>query len=145
MNRVFICLFVLAPSIALCEDRFTVLDETRIYDRATELTWEQAGSTDKVSFPEAEQYCRKLAKGSGLGWRLPKIKELATIIDENSYHPSIYPIFQTQSRFYWSSTRNAADNDFAWLVNFSDSHIHSFRLQTPYYVRCTYAVKASSQ
>ncbi len=139
MNKVLILLSSLVPTVALCDERFEVLDNSRIHDKVTNLIWQKTGGTQQVSFQEAELYCADLAKASGLSWRIPKIKELATLVDENSYHPSIYPIFQTQSRFYWSSTLNAADEDFAWMVNFSDSHIHSFRKHTPYYVRCVYS------
>lgn len=140
MNKLVLYPLAFVPIFALCDERFEALDGTRIYDDATQLVWEQAGGQEAITFPEAELYCQELAKKSGLSWRLPKVKELATLVDENSYHPSIYPIFQTVSRFYWSSTLNIADDNFIWLINFSDSHIHSFRKRTQYYVRCTYTL-----
>ena len=145
MSRISVYWLYLAPIAAYCADRFTVLDDTQVYDTATNLVWEKTGGEKSVSFEEAEIYCEKLATASGLEWRLPYIKELATLVDENSYNPSIFPIFETQSRFYWSSTPNAADDGFVWLVNFSDSHIHSFRKQTQYFVRCTYSREIVAQ
>lgn len=139
MNRASLSLLGLLPIMALSDERFKTLDETRIYDGATQLVWEKAGAQEKVTYAEAEFYCKALSNKSGYNWRLPKVKELATLVDENRYRPSIYPVFQTQSRMYWSSTLNAADDKFVWLVNFSDSHIHSFLKKTQYYVRCTYS------
>ena len=54
-------------------------------------------------------------------WRLPTIKELATLIDLGHYNPTIDQVFAatTQSTGYWSSTSDASNANGALRVNFN--------------------------
>lgn len=53
-------------------------------------------------------------------WRLPTIKELATLVDRGRVNPAIDPVFgaTTVSSYYWSSTTYASYTSYAWLVSF---------------------------
>lgn len=53
-------------------------------------------------------------------WRLPTIKELATLVDLSQTAPAVDPVFAAtiQSSHYWSSTTNANNFHYAWLVEF---------------------------
>ena len=53
-------------------------------------------------------------------WRLPTIKELASITDLGQYAPSIDTKYfpNSVSSYYWSSTTSAGGGDYAWGVSF---------------------------
>ncbi|MCB1754422.1 MAG: DUF1566 domain-containing protein [Gammaproteobacteria bacterium] len=138
VRRVLIVLFAggLVMQSALATSRFRNLSVDRVLDNATGLVWQTSPMEDKISYQSASQYCESLRVDDIGDWRLPGIKELASIIDERSYNPAAYHYFRTQPHFYWSATRNAADEKYVWLVNFSDSHIHSFRRDSLFHVRC---------
>ncbi len=129
-------ILVLFESKAVATGRFINTTADIVHDRLTRLLWQTRPVKEKMNYSDAFEYCSNLRLDGESDWRLPRIKELASIIDEKSYSPSIYHYFQAASRYYWSVTLNAADHDFAWVVNFGDAHIHSFRKRTENYVRC---------
>lgn len=55
---------------------------------------------------EAVQRAATQARSSGIAWRLPNMKELGSIIDENSLSPrNNFPTFPAApSAFFWSAT-----------------------------------------
>jgi hypothetical protein len=69
-------------------------------------------------------------------WRLPTIKELATLADLGRSDPAIDPVFAatTQSYVYWSSTTNAVYSSHAWVVCFYDGSVDFYgsKLDDPY-------------
>jgi len=58
-------------------------------------------------------------------WRLPTVKELTSIIDNNRYTPSINTTYfaNTVSSYYWSSTTNAGSPLGAWVVGFDGGDV----------------------
>jgi hypothetical protein len=71
-------------------------------------------------------------------WRLPTIKELATLVDLSQTSPDIDPVFAAsiQSSHYWSSTTNAQNSQYAWLVEFpyGSSNVLNGKKTSAYYV-----------
>jgi hypothetical protein len=69
-------------------------------------------------------------------WRLPTIKELATLADLSRVSPAIDINFfsNTQSSGYWSSTTDAGSTG-AWLVYFSNGTVSDWNKSYSYYVR----------
>lgn len=98
-----------------------------ITDTRTGLIWEQktddGGLRDKdnrYTWKQALAYCENLTLASQTDWRLPNIKELASLVDLSRYSPSIDPVFAPYTRpsFYWSSSTLAGYANGAWGVYF---------------------------
>lgn len=72
-------------------------------------------------------------------WRLPTIKELATLVELRHSSPAIEPVFAVngQSAHYWSSTTNAHNPHNAWFVDFpyDSSNGLNANKSSGYYVR----------
>lgn len=79
---------------------------------ATALTWQQA-----LQAAHGYQFANLN------GWRLPNVKELATITEKSCVRPSIdETIFpSTPSDDFWTSTPSASVQDSAWVVAFFNS------------------------
>jgi hypothetical protein len=88
-----------------------VVSAGTVYDTATKLTWQQTASAATYAAADAQVYCAGLgATLGGTGWRLPTIKELATIIDFATTAPTIdLTAFPTtpQAQSYQSATQTA--------------------------------------
>lgn len=94
-------------------------------------TWSNnncSGDVTSVTWQQALQIPNMLNANGGYAgysdWRLPNIKELQSIIEQQCYSPSIEStIFpSTASDFYWSSSPYIDGNDLAWGIYFSDGH-----------------------
>lgn len=92
-----------------------------VTDRNTDLMWKQAESPE-MNWEDALRYCRELSLAGHVDWRLPTIKELATLLDLSHkdgvwFHRQHFPGVKTAPLgFYWASTTYGAS--FGWGVNF---------------------------
>jgi hypothetical protein len=86
-------------------------DETCSGD-ASELTWQQALQT-----AHGYQYADQL------GWRVPNMKELASLTERSCVRPAINQVFfpNTSSDNYWTSTPSVSDPQRAWVIAFFNS------------------------
>jgi hypothetical protein len=107
-------------------DQYSEVTEGEIRDEYTGLVWQQGYSEATLSFDDAAAYCDALDLG-GEAWRLPSIRELATLVDEAQVAPSInreaFPNTQYGSRsdhWYWASHASVNDPSAAWALNFDD-------------------------
>lgn len=94
-----------------------------VYDARTGLRWQRAPPPTLHSKAEgAIAYCRDLMLDGTMGWRLPTIKELNTLIDETLTGPAIdrtsFP--DTRSEWYWSSSAYVGLSGYHWAVSFGD-------------------------
>jgi hypothetical protein len=123
-----------------------------VHDDFTGLTWQQSipneGGDDGVgdyTRDDASSYCAQLTLDGG-GWRLPKVKELATLVDVTAAGPAIdsraFPGTPGQgsggaiSDSFWTSTPTAGFTTDGLLVDFYDGAIGNDGAQYPYRVRC---------
>jgi hypothetical protein len=123
-----------------------------VYDNFTTLTWQQSipatGGDDgfgNYSWANAKSYCAQLALDGG-GWRLPKVKELATIVDDTTASPAIDPSAfpgtpgegsgSAISDSFWTSTLVTGFSTAGLLVDFAYGGIGDDGVQYSYRVRC---------
>lgn len=105
-------------------DQYTEVGSGEVLDNYTGLIWE-SGDSDSVDHSGAVAYCESLELG-GQNWRLPSIRELATLVDEAEVAPSIngtyFPDTKYGSRsnnWYWAIDEDALSSAH-WALNFDD-------------------------
>jgi hypothetical protein len=95
------------------------IDEHTVMDPATGLEWQRESRSVVHAWNDATAYCKALDL-NGSGWRLPTIKELATLVDETVARPAIdsaaFP--GTIRAAYWTSSFVADSPGRAWTLNF---------------------------
>lgn len=116
-----------------------------VTDTATGLVWRRCsegqtwsgttctGSASTFTHPLALSHAASQA-----GWRLPNVKELASIVSLDRVSPSIdsaaFP--STASSYYWTSSPYVGNAGNAWGVNFSDGYVfYGSRTSGNLYVR----------
>lgn len=130
----------------------SVKDYTNIHDADNTYKWcdtnanTNGGDEGTCGINDTKSFIDQLNSenfGGQRNWRLPTIKELATLVNLGRVKPAIDPIFaatthstsETSSN-YWSATTKAGDPPYAWLVNFYYGHINAESLKSSgYYVR----------
>ncbi len=97
-----------------------------VLDRETGLVWEQSPDTFTYEWSEAEFNCATSNTGGRLGWRLPTIQELTSLLDPTQSYPALpsgHPFSNVQPEFYWSATDAGTVADCAWGVYFSNGTV----------------------
>lgn len=61
------------------KDRFQKIGEAIVLDTQTELMWASQDNGKDIDWNDAESYCEKFEAGGYTDWRLPELKELATL------------------------------------------------------------------
>ncbi len=106
--------------------QYTLTDAT-VTDTKTGLTWERRPPGMRQQWKEALARCAALAPAGT--WRLPTIKELQTLVDENAtampwIDQMAFPMTNvgTDPTQYWSSTPGLNPLwDDAWVVDFDQN------------------------
>ena len=82
-----------------------VIDSDTVKDTRTGLVWQRKVGMRDGTFDAAGRYCQTLTLAGG-GWRLPGVKELATLVDPTRNDPAIDPTAfpGTPSVFFWSAS-----------------------------------------
>lgn len=109
------------------DSRFEILNGgTEVKDTVTGLIWQRCsmgqqwnGSTcTGTATTHTWQHALTITKNLGNGYRLPNIKELATILEYQCFYPTInnniFP--NTQSDYYWSSSSSFGSS--VWGIDF---------------------------
>ena len=90
-----------------------------VTDAARSLVWQQDDDGTKKTWEQALAYCEGLSLGGSGGWRLPNVKELASIEDFGKYPVADLTAFpSTKENYYWSSTTVASATSTAWQASF---------------------------
>jgi hypothetical protein len=84
--------------------------------------WQVHESTEVFTWINALQYCDTLDLAGYSDWRLPSIKELLLIIEDNgpntAYTPSVFPTSANDE--VWSSTPYVADGAQSWTLSLNN-------------------------
>jgi hypothetical protein len=107
-------------------NQYTVIATGEVRDNYTGLVWQQESSTATMAWTDAAGTCAGLTTG-GHRWRVPSLRELATLVDEAQVAPAInrtmFPNTKYGSKsnnWYWASHRAAGNATAAWAINFDD-------------------------
>jgi hypothetical protein len=134
--------------------RFKVLsnwNNEAVLDKETGLVWEQSPSTITFTWELAQHHCNTLVVGDRMGWRLPTVQELASLVDLSVYPgpflPAGHPFSNVQSAPYWPTTL-AFDSSYAWYVHFGNGamgRVFGFESVNDYFVWCVRGGQGSFQ
>jgi hypothetical protein len=84
------------PQFLVAEDnnieRFQIIDNTYIVDSDTDLMWAIKDNGKDIDWWEAKKYCEDFSAGGYSDWRLPDIKELATLYSDGKKKGDVYKI-----------------------------------------------------
>jgi hypothetical protein len=110
-----------------------------VTDTKTGLVWQRAVPNATFTWQSALAYCQNLRLGGAGGYRLPTVKELATLVDETaSAAPAIdataFP--STAAAFFWSSTPLVDAPGKAWGVHFQKGNATTTTTPTTSRLRC---------
>jgi hypothetical protein len=134
------------PGMGRSEDRF-VTHEYLIYDRLIQRTWLDAECFDAgaLTWQQALDWIKRINEEKVAGyrdWRLPNIRELESLVDNNAHSPAImtgYPPHRIKEG-YWSSTTSLYEPRYAWVLYTKDGAVGvGYKPQKDFYllaVRC---------
>lgn len=100
----------------------TLNNSSTVTDSTTGLMWARSAAATAMTWKEALAWCDDLTLAGYDDWRLPTIKELASIVEIGGASPAVDTSYfpDTLLAYYWSSTTNDYYPDDAWLINFSN-------------------------
>lgn len=127
--------FVSAARFHVLED----FDYEAALDRETHLVWEIQPFTSTTGWQGARNHCAAKEVGGRLGWRLPTIEELASLVDPDELAPALpagHPFLGSPDGLYWSATNFSGNPSFARVVNFELGGVTSWLKASPAWVRC---------
>jgi hypothetical protein len=115
-------------------DNFTQLNNGLVQDNITGLMWTRCaygqtwdntnltclGTPVQITWQDALQLSTTITDGNYSDWRLPNVKELATIVEKRCVEPSVNAILfpATSAENFWSSTTATSDATRAWAIAF---------------------------
>lgn len=114
-----------------------------VFDRATGLTWQKAGSPEELTHAEAQKYIADLNRKKFAGyddWRLPTIPELMSLLEPTQKNDDLLidPIFDKTQHWCWSidkrQKKGKGSAESAWVVGFDSGSVYWDGLGS-YYVR----------
>ncbi len=109
-----------------------------VTDKRTGLMWQQEEAS-KMAWEQALKYCENLDIAGYDDWRLPTIKELASLPQLDRYDTALDKKFfpNVHDSWYWTSTTRAYFPGFAWMVSFDSGCVNDYgeAKSSPWYVR----------
>lgn len=115
-------------------DNFTQLSNGLVQDKITGLMWTRCpygqswdsvnstctGTAVQITWQDALQLSTSISDGGHSDWRLPNIKELATIVEKRcvdaSVNATLFPA--TAPENFWTSTTVVGNESAAWAIAF---------------------------
>lgn len=105
-----------------------VLNAEAVVDQETGLVWQRIPSANTDSWNNALSRCDEAKTGGRMGWRLPTVDELTSLIDPASSDgaitlPNGRPFVLPADPLFWSTNRFGGSSDFREGVDFSAAAI----------------------
>ena len=109
-----------------------------VIDHTTGLTWQQSGSTNYITYTDAEAYIRDLNRQRFAGyndWRVPTLEEAMSLMEPQEKKGGLYtdPVFDETQRWIWTADQYSGGR--AWCVLFRDGGCGHGVIGFNYYVR----------
>ena len=133
-------LLLLVAACAWADAPFTVSsDGQEVTDGKTGLIWRRCaegmtamvsgctGTASTYTHESALTRARDQAASTSVAWRLPNVKELASIADRSKSNPAIDGVAfpDTPVNAFWSSSPHVGSADVAWGVSFNNGYVGS--------------------
>jgi hypothetical protein len=125
-------------------ERFKVLGDfggAAVLDKETGLVWERSPDTTIQAWLNAQIHCNASTVGGRMGWRLPTLQEMASLVDPNNPggNPNLplgHPFSNVLSSEYWSATTYALNTSLAWVVSLYNGFLNNVDKASTLYVWC---------
>lgn len=141
-RHVLTALLLAALGVATQAAPWTVsADGTEVSDSKTGLIWRRCaqgmalapvggvpsciGTARTFTHEAALAHARDQARSTGGAWRLPNVKELASLVDRSKSDPAIDPVAfpATPVTKFWSSSPVVGHSYYAWGVDFYNGFV----------------------
>jgi hypothetical protein len=124
-------------------------EEKQVFDRTSNLMWQQGGSLKSMTKAEADEWIKSLNTEGYAGfkyWRLPTLEEAMSLIERKKYRDLyIDPIFDQTQCWIWTSDKVKGEQ-WAWIVNFDSGCCTNSDYQLgKNYVRAVHTVPFSAE
>ncbi len=107
-------------------------DSTEVLDTRTGLIWRR-DFAENLTFDQAFEYAERVARETGLAWRVPTVEELSSLLDRTrSFPASAFP--DMPSDWFWSST-SLERPEFTFHINFENGFDSNVQLNGRYAAR----------
>lgn len=98
-------------------------ENKNVYDKTSDLLWQQSGSESTMLYYDAKAYIEKLNQERNTGysdWRLPTLAEAMSLMEPNQKNGDLHidPVFDKTQCWIW--TADYASADMVWFVHFID-------------------------
>lgn len=107
--------------------RFKLPEEGTVVDIDTALMWTRDANVFGMSMPwqVAREYIKEMNAGKRenfghTDWRMPSLKEMASLFDRSQAYPSLplgHPFKNVENNFYWSSTGGYNVIGYSWVAD----------------------------
>ena len=147
----FTCLLGILPAAVSAQPYVISADGSEVTDQKTGLIWRRcaegmiwdgatcAGTAGTFTHEAGLARAASQAGSTGIAWRLPNVRELASIADKSRSNPAIDPTAfpATPSFWFWSSSPYVGLSFSAWFVDFSDGvvNVSGLRFNVSLHVR----------
>jgi len=103
-----------------------VMNNEAVLDKETGLVWDRSPSTGTYSWFAACANCYQREVGGRMGWRLPTVEELSSLVDPSTENPALpigHLFIGVQSHTYWSSTISPGLSSNAFFLDLYGGYI----------------------
>ena len=93
------------PNFDGAADRFVDCGDGTVADKLRGLVWQQGDLGKDLNWADAKGYAKSLKLGGQVGWRLPTIAELGSLVDDRRpFGEKNAAVFRNGDRGFWSCT-----------------------------------------